>query len=101
MSKFTMIGTAVLLVLLLLVGSCSFTHVTPGNVGVQVNNLGNGVQAQTKSVGWYFTPPSISIHEYPISTRTYTWAGPQRDKEGNQTDPAAANEEMSFQDKNG
>lgn len=101
MNKFTLIGTAVALVLLLLVGSCSFTHVTPGNVGVQVNNLGNGVQAETKPVGWYFTPPSISIHEYPISTRTYTWAAPQRDKDGNPVDAAAANEEMSFQDKNG
>jgi regulator of protease activity HflC (stomatin/prohibitin superfamily) len=101
MSKFTLIGSVVALVLILLVGSCSFTHVTPGNVGVQVNNLGNGVQAETKPVGWYFTPPSITIHEYPISTRTYTWAAPARDKDGNQVDATAANEEMSFQDKNG
>lgn len=101
MNKFTLIGTAVVLFLLLLVGSCSFTRVDPGNVGVQVNNLGDGVQPVAKPVGYYFTPPSISIHEYPISTRTYTWAAPQRDKNGDAIDPTAPNEEMSFQDKNG
>ena len=94
MNKFTLIGTVVALFLLLLVGSCSFTHVTPGNVGVQVNNLGNGVQATAKPVGWYFTPPGVSIHEYPVSTRTYTWT---RDA----TEQSPANEEFQFQDKNG
>jgi len=90
--RFVLIGIIVALVLA--VGSCSFTHVTPGNVGVQVNNLGNGVQATAKPVGWYFTPPSISIHEYPISTRTYTWTL-------DATEQSPTNEEFTFQDKNG
>lgn len=92
--NFKIILAGIALVLILAVGSCSFTHVTPGNVGIQVDNLGNGVQPDAKPVGWYFTPPSVSIHEYPVSTKTYTWTAKTDEQ-------SPTNEEFQFQDKNG
>ena len=77
-------------VVLLAVGFTSFTHVDTGHVGIQVNNLGGGVQPEAKPVGWYFTPPSVSIHEYPVSTKTYVWS-----KSAGEGKPE--NEEITFQ----
>jgi regulator of protease activity HflC (stomatin/prohibitin superfamily) len=73
------------LVLLLIVGSCSFTRVGQGHVGVKVNNVGSGagVNQQALGVGWYFTPPGVTIYEYPIYTNNYTY------------------QNMSFQDQSG
>jgi len=74
--------------------SCS--RVTPGNVGVRVNQYGSnaGVDSTPLGVGTYFIGPGVSIYEYPISTQTYTWT--RSSAEGRPT-----NEEFSFQDKSG
>jgi regulator of protease activity HflC (stomatin/prohibitin superfamily) len=78
----------------LLIGSCSFTKVSQGHVGVKVNNIGSGAGVSPKAlgVGWYFTPPGVTIYEYPVFTNNYTW---KRD------DAAGVNEQFTFQDKNG
>lgn len=72
----------------LALGSCSFTKVGQGHVGVKVNNVGSGagVDKRSHGVGWYFTPPGVSIYEYPIFTNNHTWDGDNR---------------FTFQDKNG
>ena len=74
--------------------SCS--RVTPGNVGVRVNQYGSnaGVDTTSLGVGTYFTGPGVTIYECPISTQTYTWT-----KSSNEGRPL--NEEFSFQDKSG
>lgn len=75
-------------VVFLSVTSCSFTKVGQGHVGVKVNNVGSdaGVNNKALGVGWYFTPPGVTIYEYPVFTNNYTWADSER---------------FSFQDKNG
>jgi regulator of protease activity HflC (stomatin/prohibitin superfamily) len=80
-------GVATVLILLML-GMCSFERVGPGHVGVRVNNFGSqsGVDPSPKQVGWYFTPPGSTIYEYPVYTNTYLW-----------NEDAA----FRFQDKNG
>lgn len=84
----TLVAIGVTFVLLILVGSCSFTKVGQGHVGVKVNNIGSaaGVDPKSKGVGWYFTPPGVTIYEYPVFTNNYTWEGDNA---------------FSFQDKNG
>lgn len=85
----------IVLAFFVLVGaSCSFTKVGQGHVGVKVNNIGSdaGVSKQALGVGWYFTPPGVTIYEYPVFTNNYTW---KRDEE------AGVNERFTFQDKNG
>jgi len=79
---------AIVAVALLAVGSCSFTKVGQGHVGVKVNNIGShaGVDKRPYGVGWYFTPPGVTIFEYPVYTNNYTWEGDDR---------------FIFQDKNG
>jgi regulator of protease activity HflC (stomatin/prohibitin superfamily) len=71
-----------------ILGSCSLERVTPGHVGVRVNNWGSqsGVSPTPLNVGWYFTPPGSNIYEYPIFTSTHVWKG---------------EENFKFQDKNG
>lgn len=88
MSRLGCIGLAVLALALLLLGSCSMTKVGQGHVGVKVNNLGSqaGVDKRPYGVGWYFTPPGVTIYEYPVFTNNYTWEGDNR---------------FVFQDKNG
>jgi regulator of protease activity HflC (stomatin/prohibitin superfamily) len=73
------------ILVILMFASCSFTKVGQGHVGVKVNNIGSGAGVSKKSlgVGWYFTPPGVTIYEYPIFTNNATW------------------QEIRFQDKNG
>lgn len=82
------IGVGVAVVATLMVGSCSMTKVSQGHVGVKVNNLGSdaGVSQKALGVGWYFTPPGVTIYEYPIYTSNYAWKDDER---------------ISFQDKSG
>ena len=84
------------LVAVLAVSTSSCSRVTPGNVGVRVNQYGSsaGVDPTPLGVGTYFTGPGVTIYEYPISTQTYTWT--QSTVEGRPT-----NEEFTFQDKSG
>jgi len=71
------------------------TCVTPGNVGIQVNQYGSdaGVDNESKPVGTYMTVFS-SIYEYPVSTKNYVWT--HTISEGH-----PANEEITFSDKSG
>lgn len=50
--------------------ACS--KVTPGHVGVRVNNLGSnaGVENTALGVGWYWTGFGQHIYEYPVFTST-------------------------------
>lgn len=75
-------------VALLTAASCSFTKVGQGHVGVKVNNVGSGAGVSNKAlgVGWYFTPPGVTIYEYPVYTSNYSWEDGER---------------FTFQDKNG
>lgn len=94
--RWPLIGAVVLMMVMLVGGLTSCSHVTPGHVGIKVNNLGSssGVDSTPLTVGYYFTPPGTNIYEYPVFTRTYTWTkSADEGKEGN--------EEISFQDKNG
>lgn len=72
------------------------TRVTPGNVGVRVNQQGSdaGVEPTPLGVGTYMTGLFTSIYEYPISTQSYTWTASK--EEGKEV-----NEEFSFQDRSG
>lgn len=81
-------------VVLLTASSCSFTKVGQGHVGVKVNNIGSdaGVNKKALGVGWYFTPPGVTIYEYPIYTNNYTWK---------YDEAKGVNERFTFQDKNG
>lgn len=85
-AKFIIIG--VLAVVFVVMAGCSFTKVGQGHVGVRVNNLGSnaGVDPAAKGVGWYFTPPGVTIYEYPVYTSNYTWKG---------------DDKFTFQDRNG
>jgi regulator of protease activity HflC (stomatin/prohibitin superfamily) len=89
MPYFKLIIAGVVGLFLIILTSCSFERVSPGNVGVRVNNFGSqsGVDPAPKSVGWYFTPPGSTIYEYPVSTQIYVWKGDE--------------EHFKFQDKNG
>jgi len=53
--------------------ACS--QVTPGHVGIKVNQYGSdaGVDLTSLDVGTYFTPPGTAIYEYPVYTNTYTF----------------------------
>jgi regulator of protease activity HflC (stomatin/prohibitin superfamily) len=79
---------------ILLLGACG--QVSPGHVGVRVDNLGShaGVEAQSLGVGWYFTGVGQHIYEYPVFTNTYTWTANTQEQNG-------VNEEFAFQDRNG
>ena len=81
---------------LLAVALAGCSRVTPGNVGVKVDQYGSsaGVDRTPLGVGTYWTGPGVNIYEYPISTQTYTWT--RSADEGK-----SANEEFSFQDKSG
>ena len=70
--------------------------VTPGHVGVRVNNVGSnaGVEPRALGVGWYFTGFGQHIYEYPVFTNTYTWTS-------SATEQSPTNEEFNFQDRNG
>lgn len=74
---FKLVAGAVLLFVLVLVSSCSFTRVGQGHVGVRVNNVGGGagVSPTPLPVGWYFTPIGSTIYEYPVFTNNHTWSG--------------------------
>lgn len=86
---------AIALVALLGIGSCSVTRVEPGHTGIKVDNLfGNGVDNNAKGVGYYFTPPGVTVYEYPTFANTKVWAA------GN-PDAGEPNEQFNFQDKNG
>lgn len=82
------IAVAVGALALLTLSLCSFERVENGHVGVRVNNLGSsaGVDPKPYNVGWYFTPPGVTIYEYPVFTNTRTWKG---------------DDAFRFQDKNG
>jgi regulator of protease activity HflC (stomatin/prohibitin superfamily) len=85
---------ATLALLTIALAACS--RVTPGNIGVKVDQYGSnaGVDRTPLGVGTYWTGPGVSIYEYPISTQTYTWT--KSADEGK-----ASNEEFSFQDRSG
>lgn len=90
------IGAAIVLAFIVLaIGSCSFTRVDPGHVGIKVDNLfGNGVDNNSRGVGWYFTPPGVTIYEYPTFANTKVWSW-------GDTEKGEINEQFTFQDKNG
>ncbi|MFA5969900.1 MAG: SPFH domain-containing protein [Sphingomonas sp.] len=90
------VGVAVLVGLMIMFLTAAFTRVQPGYVGIRVNNIGPsaGVVSQPLPVGWYFAPPGTNIYEYPVFTRTYTWAR-------SSTEQSPIDESFSFQDKNG
>ncbi|MFI4975651.1 MAG: SPFH domain-containing protein [Caulobacterales bacterium] len=71
-------------------------QVRPGHVGIKVNQYGSGagVSSEALGVGTYFTPFGTTIEEYPVFTQTYTYTA-------SSTEGSAANEEFTFQDKNG
>lgn len=85
MKKLVMILAAALSI-----SACS--RVTPGHVGVKVNNYGSsaGVESKALGIGTYWTGFGSDINEYPVYTNNYVW---------NKTDEK--NEELQFQDKNG
>lgn len=70
-----LIAAGIILFVTLALGSCSFTKVGQGHVGVKVNNIGSGagVSKTALGVGWYFTPPGVQIFEYPVFTNNATW----------------------------
>lgn len=84
------------LTLLTTVSLSACSRVTPGNVGVRVNQYGSsaGVDKDPVGVGTYWTGWGTSIEEYPISTQTYTWT-----RSTDESNPL--NEEFAFQDKSG
>src|ERR1044072_3556629 len=67
---FRIIFVPLVALVLLAFAGCSFTKVGQGHVGVRVNNLGSsaGVDLKPYGVGWYFTPPGVTIYEYPVFT---------------------------------
>ena len=86
----------VLLVADAAVGLSACGQVTPGHVGIKVNQFGSGagVSNEVLGVGTYLTLYGTHIEEYPVFTNTYTYTASST--EGNQN-----NEEFNFQDKNG
>ena len=95
--NFIWVAAAIGLVLAAGVSITSCTRqVHPGNVGVEVNNIGSdaGVSSHSLGVGIYFVGFGQQIYEYPIYSRTYTWTQ-------SATEQTAANEEFIFQDKQG
>jgi regulator of protease activity HflC (stomatin/prohibitin superfamily) len=82
------VGASVLAIALISAASCSMERVESGHVGVRVNQLGSGagVSPTPLNVGWYFTPPGVTIYEYPVFTNTRAWKDEER---------------FTFQDKNG
>jgi regulator of protease activity HflC (stomatin/prohibitin superfamily) len=86
---------AVVVIAAFTVSSCT-RQVTPGNVGVLVNNIGSdaGVSARPLGVGLYFMGFGQKLYEYPVFSRTYTWTHSTTEQNG-------LNEEFLFQDKNG
>jgi regulator of protease activity HflC (stomatin/prohibitin superfamily) len=82
--------------------ACS--RVTPGHVGVKVNNYGSnaGVEDKALGIGTYWTGFGSDISEYPVYTNNYVWAnGTKCTGEGDDKKCDGANEELPFQDKNG
>lgn len=81
---------AILLLATVSLAACS--RVTPGHVGVKVNNYGSsaGVENKAVGVGSYWTGFGSSIEEYPVFTNNYSWA-----KTGDK------DESLQFQDQNG
>lgn len=67
-------------------------RITPGNVGVKVNNYGSGAGVQSKplGVGTYWFQFGSDIYEYPTFTNRYSW---QKSEE--------KDESITFQDVNG
>lgn len=78
----------------MVLSGCS--QITPGHVGVKVNQYGSGagVDKTAYGVGTYFHTPGVSYYEYPIFTNTYAWT--KGSTEGKATD-----ESLSFQDNSG
>lgn len=75
-------------------GACS--RVTPGHVGVKVEQYGSnaGVSNTALPVGTYATMFGTTIYEYPVYTNTYAWT--KATTEGKATD-----ESFQFQDQSG
>jgi len=73
-------------------GLAACDRVSPGNVGVKVNNYGSsaGVQAKPLGVGTYWFQFGSDIYAYPTFTNRYSW---QRSEE--------RDESITFQDVNG
>lgn len=80
-------------------GACS--RVSPGHVGVKVNNYGSGAGVENKAlgIGTYWTGFGSDIYEYPIYTNNYSWANVScGESDENCT---SSREALPFQDKNG
>lgn len=74
--------------------ACS--RVTPGHVGVKVNQYGSsaGVEKDSLGVGTYWSGIGTTIYEYPIYTSNYAWTkGKEEGKD--------ADESFQFQDTSG
>jgi regulator of protease activity HflC (stomatin/prohibitin superfamily) len=82
------------LVAAMALGACS--RVTPGHVGVKVEQYGSsaGVSNTALPVGTYFTMLGTTIYEYPVFTNTYAWTATK--SEGKDAD-----ESFQFQDQSG
>lgn len=72
------------------------TRVTPGHVGVKVNQYGSsaGVSNEALGVGTYWTGFGTTIYEYPIFTSTMAWT--KGSTEGSPNDDS-----FQFQDQSG
>lgn len=90
---------ACLLLTAMAMTSAACTRIEPGEVGVKVNRYGSGSGVDKTAVGPgnYWSGWGTDYIPYTVSTQTYAWTRGGKDAEGNQT----ANEEFSFQDKNG
>jgi len=84
-----------------LLGLSACDRVTPGNVGVKVNNYGSdaGVQPKPLGVGTYWFQFGADIYEYPTFTNRYSWQnGVKCDEDKN---CEGGDESITFQDING
>lgn len=103
MSKLGAIGIVILLLLGLVIATCSVTTVNSGHVGIKVANWGSetGVADKPLGVGWHYTAPGVDIYEYPIYTQTYAWTRHKESDGSGGEVTAGPNEEFDFQDKSG
>ena len=91
----------ILLIAVTALSLAACSRVTPGHVGVKINQYGSsaGVEDKAVGIGTYWTGFGTSIEEYPVYTNNYIWANTLKtDKDGVST---GNNEELQFQDKNG
>lgn len=88
------IGIMIAALAAMALGACS--QVTPGHVGVKVNQYGSsaGVSPKSLGVGTYWTGFGTTIYSYPVFTNTKAWT--KAATEGSPND-----ESFQFQDSSG